>query len=97
VANRLIAKTVNDIQIPGRIESHQIPIGKYWWPSLIISPQDDSGGWMPSPRKLSIASANIIRANSRFAKVISGFNKFGSKCRNIIRESLEPTTLADSI
>lgn len=33
------------------------------WPLAIMAPQDGSGGWTPSPRKLSPASERMARAS----------------------------------
>ena len=41
----------------------------YWRPDANMSPQDDSGGWSPKPRKLSADSVRMFRGTSNAAMV----------------------------
>ena len=42
-------------------------------------PQLGVGGWMPSPRKLSVVSARMAAPASRVAATMSGAREFGNK------------------
>src|ERR687892_348350 len=54
-------------------------------------PQDGVGGWAPSPRNDSDASARIANAVDRLAWTTSEFEMFGRMCLNTIREPVAPT------
>ena len=56
--------TITKIATPGNTAIHHASVTKPW-ASKIILPSDGCGGWMPSPRKDSAASARIAKASDR--------------------------------
>src|SRR5207247_2511181 len=63
---------------PGKSASHQ-PVVMEFRPSSSIAPQLGSGAGMPRPRKLSDASAMIVRATEKVATTVIGGSTFGSR------------------
>ena len=53
---------------PGITTTHQAVV-MYWGPDASINPQDDSGGCIPKPRKLSADSVRMFRGTSNAAMV----------------------------
>ena len=92
---RLNDKAVKKIATPGITTTHQAVV-IYGLPLDSMVPQEESGGCMPNPRKLRVASVNMIRGTSRAATVISGVIRFGSTWRISIRPSFAPMALAAS-
>ena len=65
---RLKDKAVRKMANPGITTIHQAVV-MYWRPEASMSPQDDSGGWIPKPRKLSADSVRMFRGTSNAAMV----------------------------
>jgi hypothetical protein len=66
----------------------------YFCPSLIISPQDEVGGCMPSPRKLRIDSVAMAPAIPRLATTITGAMTLGSTWVKMILQTPMPDARA---
>src|SRR5205807_2520858 len=69
---------------PGKVEIHHA-LSRYSRPSWIIPPHDGVGGWMPRPRKESVASSTIARASSSVATTTSDESTLGRMWRAITR------------
>jgi hypothetical protein len=59
-------------------------------PSAIIRPHDGFGGWMPTPRKLSDASARIETPNSKVNITMIWFERLGRISCDMICQRLAP-------
>jgi hypothetical protein len=87
--SRLNASTVSAIATPGYTTCHG------WTkifsnPSLIMMPQLDFGGWIPMPRKLSVASASRTEPRASDAATITGDATFGSTRATRSHHGLDP-------
>src|SRR5713226_11400 len=80
---------------PGNVEIHQAE-SRYSRPSCTMPPQDGVGGWMPRPRKESVASSTMARANSRVAITTIEESTLGSTWRSTTRAS-EPAESVDGL
>jgi len=69
---------------------------KWNMPSLIIIPQVGVGGWMPSPRKLRLASSRIAVAIQRVDMIIISPATFGKICFDTIPQFDRPVALLAS-
>src|SRR5579864_5549393 len=58
--------------------------------SLIISPQEGCGGWVPRPRKLRLASSRMARDTPMGIWTSTGESTFGRMVRKTIRASRAP-------
>ena len=65
-------------------------------PIFATTPNETSGNCKPKPRNESVASARMIRANSRTPSVSSAEVKFGRMCLNMIRVVFAPINSAAS-
>jgi len=81
--------TLNVMALPGIIATHHAT-GRYVRPSLIMEPHDGIQEGTPTPRKLIVASATIIRAAAKLAITIMVEAQFGSKYRSRSRPGPHP-------
>ena len=86
---RLKDKAVRKMANPGITTIHHAAV-MYWRPEASMRSQDDSGGWIPKPRKLSADSVRMFRGTSNAAMVNRGVIRLGRMCLVMIRWSLEP-------
>ena len=59
-----------------------------------IEPQDGFGGWMPMPRKLSVASVRIAPDSASVTCTVNGATTFGEIWRTRMGQVFTPTLLA---
>src|SRR5438132_877659 len=89
--SRLKPSTVTKMATPGVVD-RKLASRKNCMPKFSIEPHDASGGWMPSPRNESAASARMAFPMPSDASTINGPTAFGSKWRTLLRATrrLEP-------
>src|SRR5262249_7848052 len=93
--NRLNASTVRKIAIPGKRHSQGL-ISKIIRPAFRSQPQLGVGGCVPSPRKLSEASAMIDVPTLSVEVTMRGAMQLGRMCRHSRRGSRTARALAAS-
>ena len=83
---------------PGKKTGHQVPERASSRLGPVMSaPQEGTGGWTPTPRKLTAASARIARGSVMLARITMSAATLGRMCRHMMRESLAPMALAASM
>src|SRR5262249_12010476 len=88
--NRLKPNTVTKMARPGKSESQ----GLAWMKAMLAlrsQPQLGVGGWVPSPRKLSVASTMIDVAMPSVVVTMIGARQLGSTWRKRIEGSRTPS------
>src|SRR5439155_222016 len=93
--SRLKPSTSSITAAPGKIATHGAS-SMYLRPVPSIVPQDGSGGWMPRPRKESVASARIAVESASVVCTIRGAMTFGSTCSDSTRVAPPPAARAAS-
>ena len=85
----LKAKTTSMIARPGAKDNTGV-VSRYRYPSLTIAPQAAPGGAIPTPRKLSAASAKMADPIIMVIKTMRGGKQLGATCLSMTLELLAP-------
>src|SRR5437762_6433698 len=86
--------TINMMQQPGKMVSHQRPTIRLCLPSESINPQAGCGGGTPTPRKDSVASVMMTTPTISVPSTMAELMTLGRMWRRMIVHFEQPATIA---